>query len=249
MALGVDKELSEVVCRQKVDIDPEFQLQKLATEKIEVISVFDSDFPPLLKEIKQPPTLLYYQGQRKLFGSGLVLAIVGTRKASGYGRSAVESLMCQMSEWGLLVVTGGAFGIDSVVTETALALGLPCAVVLGSGLQYKTPASNYSLFNKLQANGLILSEYLPWQQAHRFNFPQRNRIISGMAQGTIVVEAPKKSGALITAEFALEQNRNVGVVPGPINNPHWLGSNEFIKSGAALITDVSDIKELLGLPP
>lgn len=248
--LGIDRHVANLIVREKAGFGTKHFSQRLEQAKIDLLTQNDAHFPTLLRHIHDPPALLYYQGDWQRFKDRRWLAIVGTRKMSHYGRAAVEKLIVGLAEAEVAIVSGGAFGIDKHVLECCLAFDIPCCAVLGSGLQKPTPTSNQALFRRmLAADCLLVSEYLPWQPATKYQFPQRNRLIAGFAELTIVIEAPKKSGALITADFAAEQNRDVAAIPGPINSPLWSGCNNLLKAGAHLITCSEDILGLLSNRP
>lgn len=218
-------------------------------ENSKKITLSDPNYPKLLKEISDPPQVLYLRGEIKE-KDNLAIAIVGTRNYTGYGKKVAEEITSDLVEAGITIVSGLAKGIDTFAHKVALEKGGRTIAVLGSGIDSKSiyPSSNRSLAEKIIKNGAILSEYPPKTKAQKYFFPQRNRIISGLSLGVVVIEAPIKSGALITANCALEQNREVFAVPGPIYSSTAEGANKLIQSGAKLITDANDILEELNLP-
>lgn len=207
------------------------------------------EFPELLKEIPDVPTRLRYEGKLPIAGNKL-LAIVGSRKFTTYGREVCESLIAGLSGHPVNIISGLALGIDSIAHRAALRAGLQTIAIPGSGLGRKVlhPHSHVGLAEEIiESGGGLLSEYDDEMPAGVWAFPKRNRIMAGMCHATIVVEAEKKSGTLITSRLATEYNREVGAVPGPINSPTSDGPHMLIRLGAALIRDANDILELLGL--
>lgn len=209
------------------------------------------DLPLALKNIHRPPKKLWYRGNIGLLQSPqLKLAIVGSRQASWYGSLALKQLLTSAFSEQLIIVSGLALGIDTLAHQTALKIGAPTIAVLGSGLADNTiyPASNWSLAQNILANnGLLLSEYLPEETARPYFFPQRNRLIAGLSRAVLVIEAAEKSGALLTARLALEENRDVLAVPGNINQTLSKGCNYLIKIGAQAITSSQDLAQALDL--
>ncbi len=208
---------------------------------IKKITFKDSDYPSLLREISDPPAVLYILGDlpdEKLPR----LAIVGTRKATPNGCLIAKTLAKELSEAGFIIVSGLAMGIDTAGHEGVVASRGKTIAVLGNGLNEIYPRLNKNLAEKiLELDGAIISEYPPAEPAFPSNFLARNRIVSGLCLGTIVVEAPERSGSLVTARLALEQNREVFVVPGPANHPNYAGSHQLIREGARLIVSTKDI--------
>ena len=209
----------------------------------------DPEYPFLLKQIPDPPAVLYIKGN--LFDEELPrLAIVGTRKATSNGCLIAKILAKELSEAGCVIVSGLAMGIDTAAHEGAIAAQGKTIAVLGNGLNEIYPRHNKNLAEKiLKLDGAIISEYPPAEPAFPSNFLARNRIISGLCSATIVVEAPERSGSLATARLALEQNREIFVTPGPINHPNYAGSHKLIREGARLIVSSQNILEDLNLKP
>jgi len=206
------------------------------------------DYPDRLKNINDPPLYFYMNGNIPLKGS-ISIAIVGTRRPTVYGRKAAEMFSAELTKAGFTIVSGCARGIDSIAHRAALEAGGWSIGVLGCGIDVAYPRENRGLMEEISQNGAIISEFSPGTGPEKWNFPQRNRIISGLSLGTLVVEAAEKSGSLITARFALEQGREVFAVPGNINSPYSGGTNNLIKQGAKLVENTLDIieefKELL----
>ena len=215
-------------------------------KEIKKITLEDKNYPPLLKKIKNPPKTLYYLGKLEKKENGL--AVVGTRKCSSYGKEVTTELVSELSEAGLTIVSGLAPGIDTLAHQTCLKTKRETIAVLGTGLDEKSiyPKSNLLLAKKiLEERGALISEYPPGTRGTHFTFPQRNRIISGLSLGVVVVEAKEKSGALITANFAFSQKRKVFAIPGSIYSSNSRGCHLLIKKGAKLIEKAEDIlKEL-----
>lgn len=213
---------------------------------IKTVTPLEEDYPSMLRYIKDPPSLLYYRGDIKLASTACV-SVVGSRHATGYGKWAATMLGRKLAEYGVTLVSGMAMGIDAHGHKGALESGGKTIAVFGCGVDVCYPKSNSLLMNEILENGLILSEYPPEFQPTVYSFPLRNRIISGLSTGTIIVEAGISSGSLITAEYAGEQGRNIYAVPGNINNIFSFGSNRLIKDGAVPLTVIDDIIEELGL--
>lgn len=201
----------------------------------------DANFPDLLRNIPDPPLLLYYCGELPDFDSSLSLAIVGSRNASPAACSFTEKLAEDLSQAGVTVISGGARGIDTSALYGALKGNCAPAAVFGSGLDVFYPRENCELFRKVRGNGCLISEFTPGTKPLRWNFPKRNRILSGLCRGIIVAEAAKGSGSLITADFALEQGRDVFSCPGQAGHPRCAGSNLLIKQGAYCVDSAEDI--------
>ena len=199
-------------------------------------------YPALLKEIRDYPKELYYIGDPKLLEEKCV-SIVGSRKTNQYGRSTAYSFGKALGQRGITVVSGMAVGIDTCAHEGALQEKGNTAAVLACGLDLCYPPRNRELKGKIESAGIVLSEYPPGTAAQRYYFPQRNRIISGLTPLTVVVQAGNRSGALITAELAADQGRDVGAVPGNIDSEYNLGSNKLLREGAFALTGVQDLLE------
>jgi DNA processing protein len=213
---------------------------------VRLLSLADPAYPALLRDIHDPPAYLFYRGtlppsNRERIG------IVGSRHATPYGRATAEQFARELAGQGLTVVSGGAVGIDAAAHRGALAGGGPTLAILGCGLDVDYPRENRALFEQIVQNGALLTEYPLGAPPEAWRFPARNRIISGLAIGVLVVEAPRQSGALITAEYAAEQGRPVLAIPGNIDRPTSTGTNELLKEGATLVTAPSDILRALNL--
>lgn len=208
-----------------------------------VLTMQDADYPMRLRNIFEPPCLLYVKGTLPLIDEEAAIAMVGTRKATPYGVETAEELAYAMAKQGALIVSGGAYGIDTAAHRGALRAGAKTVALLGCGIDVVYPTGNEWLYRDVAASGALLTEYPPGTPALGAHFPVRNRIISGLCLATVVVEAPEgRSGALITAHTALEQGRDVFAVPGPIKAPMSRGCNRLIADGAAaLVADTSDV--------
>lgn len=211
---------------------------------IQEITIGSSQYPTLLQHIASPPARLYVRGDTNLLSSQHLLAVVGSRRATLYGSQCVAYLLPDVLECGVIIVSGLAFGIDSIGHKICVDLGRPTIAVLGSGADDDsvTPRSHLTLAHKiLEGGGLIVSEYPPGTPALPHQFPARNRIIAGLSHITLIIQAREHSGSLITARLALESNRDVLAVPGPITDPLCRGSNTLIRDGAQPVLCAQDI--------
>ena len=221
--------------------DAQAIMERCRETGLQILTLGERDYPLRLKNIPDPPLVLYFKGRLPDFDGNPVIGVVGTRKASAYGLSAANRMGYQIAACGGLVVSGLASGIDAMAMEGALLAGKPTVGVLGCGADVIYPKSNRQLFRSVEEYGCILSEFPPGTPGFKGNFPKRNRIISGLSNGVLVVEAPEKSGALITANAALEQGRDVFVVPGNIDQTGFVGSNRLLREGAAAVSSGWDI--------
>lgn len=241
----LNRQSIEQLLNKQVKDEAERHLDNLFKHGIRVITIKDPEFPYYLKNIYDPPIALFVLG--RLDGNEKDIAVVGSRKASPYGLSMAELISQQLAECNITVVSGMARGIDTFAHHGALKGGGRTIAVLGCGLDIAYPSENKDLMKKIAENGAVVSEYLPGMQPLPQNFPARNRIISGLSQGVVVIEANEKSGSLITANFALEQGREVFALPGNINNKLSKGTNKLLKEGAKVVTEVEDILEELNI--
>ncbi|TRZ64587.1 MAG: DNA-protecting protein DprA [Spirochaetia bacterium] len=217
--------------------------------KINRVSLGEADYPALLKEIPNPPKEIFYLGD--LLGKSLVeppkIAIIGTRKATAYGRAVAKEMAQEFAKKGIVVVSGLAMGIDTAAHEGALLGGGKTIAVLACGLDLIYPRQNENLAKMIiETGGAIISEYPAGTLAMKHQFLERNRIVSGLGVAAVVVEAPKESGALVTARLAAEQGREVFVAPGPMNHSNYFGSHKLVRDGARLISAIEDVFEDLG---
>ena len=208
---------------------------------LDILTIQDAGYPNRLRNIYDPPCLLYVRGRLPAFDDEASIAVVGTRDCTPYGVSCAEKLGYGLAAGGAVVVSGLARGVDSAALRGALRAGGAVTAVLGNGLDVIYPPENQYLYEDVAAAGALVSEYPPGTSPEAKHFPVRNRIMSGLCLGTLVVEAPARSGALITAGTALEQGRDVFAVPGPIDAPTSVGCNRLIRDGAGLVTDAWDI--------
>ena len=222
------------------------RFEQIKTEQIGQVKIGDKDYPELLNYIVNPPEKLYYSGDITI-ASKPSIAIVGARKATSYGKWAAYGFAKKLSEYGIVVVSGMAYGIDSYAHKGAVENQGTTIAVLGCGIDICYPDSNRVLRENILMEGLILSEYEPGVPPLPFRFPMRNRIISGLCIGTIIVEAGLNSGSLITAECAAEQGRNIYALPGNINSMYSFGTNKLIKDGATPLIAFDDIIDELGI--
>ena len=208
---------------------------------LRLLTIQDAEYPGRLKNIYDPPCLLYVKGRLPAFDEEVAVAVVGTRDATPYGISCAEKLGYGLAKGGAVVVSGLAKGIDAAATRGALRAGGITVGVAANGLDVRYPWENRYLYEDVAAAGALLSEYPPGTEPFKTNFPVRNRILSGLSLATLVVEAPERSGALITADTAVEQGRDVFAVPGPIDAPNSVGCNRLIRECAVLTADAWDL--------
>lgn len=216
-------------------------VQQCYRQNIHILTLQDAAYPLRLKNIDDAPLVLYYQGVLPDFDAEPVIAVVGTRKASAYGLLQAKRLGYELGRCGALVVSGGAAGIDTLALRGAISSGTPPVAVFACGVDVDYPASNRALFDDLRTHGCVLSELPPGSAPLPEHFPVRNRILSGLSLGTLVIEAPKKSGALITAHHALEQGKDVFTLPGNLGTPTCAGNIQLLKQGAILVEEGWDI--------
>ena len=245
---GIPPKTAAAVLQERTKIDPEREWRQCRDLGIEVVRITDDGYPPLLLAIYDPPPLLFYRGELPR-AEDTAVAVVGSRKASAYGRAAAERISAGLAAAGVVVISGMARGIDTCAHLGALAGGGRTVAVLGSGLDVCYPPENRKLYARIVQNGAVISEFPPGTAPKPAHFPLRNRIISGLSRAVVVVEAAAKSGALITADCALEQGRDVFAVPGSINSSVSKGCHRLLKEGAALAEDAQDILQGLGLEP
>lgn len=246
---GIDLETASFLKKNSGNIPYENLEKNLTEQNIKLLSIEDPLYPTLLKEISQPPVLLYYKG---VLGASdeLCIAVVGTRKISSYGRTVIPMLLEPVIATGTVIVSGLAFGADSQAHKLCVDAGTRTIAVVGNGLDDKSfyPKDHALLAEEiLNAGGMILSEYPPGTTPLKHHFLARNRIISGLCSATIIIECNLKSGSLITAKYALEQNRTVFAVPGPIYAETSQGPHNLIKMGAKILTTSEDILEDLNI--
>lgn len=240
---GIGEELATIISNISIKKDLIRHLNYMEKTNIDIISIEDKEYPSLLKNIYSPPLNLYIRGNKEVLNMPSI-AIVGCRNASSYGINIAQDFAYNLSKNGFNIVSGLAKGIDSYAHLGAVKAKEKTTAVLGNGLDTIYPKENLELAeNILSSGGAIISEYPLGTRPEKMNFPARNRIISGMCNGVLVVEAKEKSGTLITLDFALEQGRDVFAIPGNINSENSFGTNDIIKQGAKLVTSWEEIVE------
>ncbi|HDQ22795.1 MAG TPA: DNA-protecting protein DprA [Candidatus Uhrbacteria bacterium] len=247
---GLEENIAQEFIIKRREIDPDQELEKTQKENIQIVTIKDQNYPKLLKEIFTPPALLYVKGNLDNLNQSFNLAVVGTRKITNYGRQITPQIVKPLVQNGFIITSGLALGIDSLSHQSAIEAKGKTIAVLGSGIDSQNiyPSSNrYLAQSILNNNGTIISEFPLGTLPLKHNFPQRNRIIAGLSLGALVIEAAASSGALITAYYALEQNREVFAVPGPLYSQQSIGANKLIQKGAKLVTSHQDILEELNL--
>ncbi|MFC1814973.1 DNA-processing protein DprA [Thermodesulfobacteriota bacterium] len=240
---GMSNRLTRTIKQHTVPETVQKELDLVIQKGYRIVTMADPDFPPLLREIPDPPPFLYVFGS--LENNPKNIAVVGSRNATRYGISTTQRLCSDLAFLGMTVVSGMAKGIDTAAHEGALMGNGKTIAVLGSGLEKIYPAENRKLFYQIAENGAVISEFALMTEPEAHNFPLRNRIISGIALGTVIVEATKRSGSLITARLAAEQGREVFAVPGSISSFKSTGTHSLIKQGAKLVEHSQDIMEEL----
>ena len=250
--LAATSEIGSAVARAIIAargrVDPMAHIKKALAVGARIIRWNDPEYPARLMHIYDPPPTLYVKGQLPPADSPAV-AVVGSRKPTAYGLKVAEALARDLASRGVAVVSGMARGIDSAAHRGALAAGGPTVAVLGSGIDVVYPSENRALYDRIAQSGAVVSEFPTGTKPESGNFPARNRVISGISQGVVVVEAAEKSGSLITVDCAVDQGREVFAVPGPVNVPTSRGPHRLIKQGACLVESAADILEELGLAP
>jgi DNA processing protein len=238
--------LTPLMARHVLDASRRFsvdrEIESAEKNRIRILTIFDQDYPKILKEIYDPPIVLYVKGAL-IPADANAVALVGSRGASFYGLSCAEQFATKLARFGLTIVSGMARGIDTVSHRAALNAGGRTLAILGSGFNNIYPPENEGLFSQISENGACLTQFPLDTEPLARNFPIRNRIISGLARGVLVVEASAKSGALITARFACEQGREVYALPGKVSSETSLGTNDLIKQGARMVTKPEEILE------
>lgn len=243
---GLDKRTLEKLLDSRRNIDPQAELERVLRADVDVLTWDDDNYPENLRQTDGPPPVLYVRGEVQATDAWAV-ALVGTRRASAYGREVTHTVATELARAGVTVVSGLALGVDTVAHKAALDAGGRTIAVLGSGVDQIYPPQNRGLALEIAKQGAIISEYPLGVRPEASNFPPRNRIISGLSRGVVVVEAGQRSGALITANFAAEQGRDVFAVPGSILHPGSAGCNMLIQNGAAPLLSSNDVLEQLNL--
>lgn len=226
---------------EKSLVNAEKIYKKCVEKGIKILTIDDINYPAILKEISSPPIVLYIKGNNINLNNEFCVGIVGTRHSTAYGERVTNKFSLELSKENIILVSGLALGIDSVAAKAAVYTKRPTVAVLGTGIDIVYPASNRKLYEEVEKYGMIISEYPPGMPAASWTFPQRNRIIAGLSRGVIIVEGSKKSGSIITANFALEYNRDVFAIPRNIDDYALDGTNYLIKQGAYPMTCVNDL--------
>lgn len=243
---GLGEKIVENLVQLRSSLSLDRLAERLESKGISVLILTDENYPRRLKEIEQPPPVLYLRGEIKPDDEWAV-AVVGTRRVTAYGRQVAEDIAGVLARNGVTVVSGLARGIDALAHQTALTAGGRTLAVLGSGVDRIYPSEHRGLAERIVASGALISDYAPGTPPDASNFPPRNRLISGLAMAVIVVEAGRTSGALITAAFAADQGREVFAVPGNITAPQSQGTNRLIRDGAHPLLDPEEVLEGLEL--
>lgn len=243
--LSVKKAENFVAARKNLDIEKAFA--EVEKRGIKFLTFEDENYPFMLKQIYNPPAVLYYKGDLTRINFNKTLAVVGSRRASTYAKDALKLVLKDLKNTDITIVSGLASGIDTTAHNIAIENGLKTIGVIASGFDYTYPAANKHLYDEIEReHGVIFTEYYPTFEPLKYRFPQRNRIVSGLSYGTVVAEASLKSGALITANLTLEQGRDLMCIPGLITNPNTQGIYRLLKNGASLVTCSEDILSVLG---
>lgn len=246
--LGFSAGETEQIKKQYLDIAGE-EFKRAQQAGVQIIFREDADYPPLLAEIYQPPDFIYALGDVSLLRAPCKLAVVGSRRGGQYGRACLNRIIPDLCLSGVLIVSGMAYGIDSWAHEAALKENGKTIGVNAGGLLHLYPAGNKGLIDHIVREGCIISEFSLDTEPRPFYFPIRNRIIAGISRGVLVVEAAMKSGSLVTARLALDQNREVMAIPGNIDSPISQGTNYLLQQGARVITQAADVLQLFNIAP
>jgi DNA processing protein len=243
---GIDRSVArKILSERQFDEEVQLQLSRLNKSEARIVTFWDKEYPENLKKIYDPPVMLFVRGQLASSDKYSV-AVVGTRNPTTYGKHVAEKFAAELAEHGIVVISGLARGIDTVSHATAVRSGGRTIAVLGSGVDVIYPSENKRLAEQLLVSGAIVSEYYMGSKPDAVNFPRRNRIISGISLGTILIETDVNGGAMITASFALDQNREVFAVPGQVFERKGRGTNKLIKEGRAkLVEDIADVVDEL----
>ena len=246
-AAGLERRTADSLRRLRQRTSPDAVGRRLAQLGIRALTLLDDDYPSNLRQVADAPPVLFVRG-RLLADDGLAVALVGTRRATPYGRAVAERLARDLVTAGVTIVSGLAKGVDTAAHQAALDAGGRTVAVLGNGLDQVYPPENGALARRIAeaGRGALVSEFAPGVPPDAVNFPRRNRIISGLSRATLIVEAGERSGALITADFALEQGREVLAVPGSIFNAMSVGTNQLLRQGATPVTSAQEVLDIIG---
>jgi len=245
-AVGIEGSALRQITERRPLIDPDSEMERMDKAGVRAFNWNHPEYPPALKEIYDPPPVLYLKGafaERDAHG----VAVIGTRRATAYGREACAALVKDLVAAGITIISGLAKGIDGIAHRTTLDAGGRTIAVMGSGIDVVYPADHRALAQKISETGVLMSEFPLGTKPDARNFPRRNRILSGLSLGVLIIKAPLDSGVMHTVRFALDQGRDVFCIPGSIFSPSSLGSNRLIQDGAKLITDAADVLEELNI--
>jgi DNA processing protein len=243
---GIDKKLAVHIKEYQKNDFAQRQLEKARQLGVKIITFWDNEYPEMLKNIPSAPVFLFVRGTLTSDEQACI-AIVGTRTPSSYGKLQAEKFARELCARGITIISGLARGVDTIAHRAVVNIGGRTIAVLGSGIDTIYPEENRALAEQICGKGAVISEFPMMTKPDAINFPRRNRIISGLSLGTLVVEAGRKSGALITADFAVEQGRDVYAIPGAITNPKSFGCHDLIQQGAKLVQTADDIFEEIGM--
>lgn len=241
--LKISNEHVEKILRNLDKIQIDDQLQSYENHDIKIITIIDKEYPSILKHIYEPPWVLYMKGKTDLLYSRRMMAVVGSRQPTNYGILCTNYFVSELTKKGFTIVSGLAKGIDSQAHVSAIQSNGRTIAVLGSGFSHIYPKEHKALAERIAKSHLLVTEYPPFTPPKKGHFPARNRIISGLSQAVLVIEAKKRSGSLITAQLALNEGREVFSVPGPIFEENSKGTNQLIQDGAKLVYSINDILE------
>lgn len=240
---GIGEETVKQILKEEYRLNLDKYEKYMQENNIELIHIYDKDYPEKLNKVYDKPIVLYIKGDRTILNK-FSLAVIGCREHTKYGEIVAKNISTQIAKSNIITVSGLAKGIDSIAHRETLKVHGKTIAVIGSGLDNIYPSENINLANEIIKNGgAVISEYVIGTKPQKMNFPARNRIISGLSNGVVVIEAKKKSGTMITVDFALEQGKEVFAVPGNILSPNSEGTNELIKQGAKMVTGIEDILE------
>lgn len=243
---GLNIKKAQTFVEKRSKTNPDRVLDEVLSRKLSFVTFEDENYPYMLKNISNPPVVLYVKGDLGICNLQKTLAVVGSRRASTNAKDVLAKILTQLKNTDICIVSGLASGIDTCAHHGALNNNLRTIGVIASGFDFVYPAANKDLYKKIEEGaGAILSEYFPTFQPLQFRFPHRNRIVSGLSYGTLVAEAAAKSGALITANLCLEQGRELMCIPGLVSNPNTEGIYKLLKNGAAMVTEANDILNAL----
>lgn len=239
---GLNKKKAQNFIEKRSKVNPDKALDEILRRNLSFLTLEDENYPQLLKEISDPPAVLYIKGDLNLCNLNKTLAVVGSRKASTASKDVLTKILTELRSTDVCVVSGLASGIDTTAHTAAISNNIKTIGVIASGFDFVYPSANRELYKKIEDGaGAIITEYFPTFQPLQFRFPHRNRIVSGLSYGTLVAEAALKSGALITANLTLDQGRELMCIPGLVSNPNTAGIYKLLKQGATMVTSAEDI--------